>query len=158
MAVRELESFWPVLAEPARVLSNRGANGIDGTLASALGVAAVSRGPVCALLGDVAFAHDIGSLLAASRLGIELTIVLLDNGGGAIFDRLPIASQVDVYEQHVATPTGLDFERAAALYGLRYAAPRTLAQLREELARPGLLHVRTSRPDELALARRITSI
>jgi len=154
MAVRHLESYWPVRADAPRVLSNRGANGIDGTLASALGVAAASAGPVVALVGDVAFAHDAGSLLAVRRLGVELTIVLLDNGGGAIFDRLPIAAQTDVYEEHVATPTGLDFERAAALYGLAYERPATLAALRESLAAPAgarLLHVCCERAAGLAL-------
>jgi 2-succinyl-5-enolpyruvyl-6-hydroxy-3-cyclohexene-1-carboxylate synthase len=113
---------------------------------------------VFALVGDVALAHDIGGLLAAGRLELALTIVLLDNGGGAIFDRLPIASQADLYEQHVATPTGLDFERAAALYGLPYACPRSLEELRGALAGPGLVHVRTERARELALATRLTSI
>src|SRR4029077_14682111 len=115
--------FWPVRDDAPRALCNRGANGIDGTLATALGVAAGAAGPVVALVGDVAFAHDIGALLAIRRLGIELTIVLLDNGGGAIFDRLPISTQTDVYEHHVATPTGLDFAAAAALYGLDHERP-----------------------------------
>ena len=63
MPVRDLESFWPVRDDAPRVLSNRGANGIDGTLASALGVAAAVQGPVVALIGDVAFAHDLGACL-----------------------------------------------------------------------------------------------
>ena len=158
MPVRELESFWPVLASPPRVLANRGANGIDGTISTAFGIAAVSPGPAFALVGDVALAHDIGGLLAARRLEIPLTIVLIDNGGGAIFDRLPIASTADVYEQHVATPTGLDFAHAAALYGLPYTNPTTLDELRAALEAPGLIHVRTDRAQELALAQRLTSI
>jgi 2-succinyl-5-enolpyruvyl-6-hydroxy-3-cyclohexene-1-carboxylate synthase len=158
MPVRELESFWPVLASPPRVLANRGANGIDGTISTAFGIAAVSPGPVFALLGDVALAHDIGGLLAVRRLGIPLTIVLIDNGGGAIFDRLPIATAADVYEQHVATPTGLDFAHAATLYGLPYSHPTTLDELRAALEAPGLIHVRTDRARELALAQRLTSI
>ena len=158
MAVRELESFWPVLAAPPRVLANRGANGIDGTISTAFGIAAVSAGPTFALVGDVALAHDIGGLLAARRLELALTIVLIDNGGGAIFDRLPISSQADVYEQHVATPTGLDFAHAASLYGLPYTQPATLGELRAALETPGLIHVRTDRAHELALAQRLTSI
>ena len=72
-------------------------------------------GPVVLLIGDVALAHDIGGLLAAKRLGLKLTIVLLDNGGGGIFDFLPVSRTDDgtrandVYTRHVATPTGLDF-------------------------------------------------
>ena len=136
------------------MLSNRGANGIDGTLSSALGVAAVSDGPVVALIGDVAFAHDLGGLLAASRLGLSLTIVLINNGGAAIFDYLPVSGERDVYEQHVATPTGIDFERAAALYGLRYERPQTVAELRASIAAPAgltLIEVRTDRAEGVAL-------
>ncbi len=91
MPVRDIESFWPVRADPPRVLCNRGANGIDGTVSSAFGAAADGRGPVVLLIGDVALAYDIGGLLAARRLELDLTIVLIDNGGGGIFDFLPVA-------------------------------------------------------------------
>jgi 2-succinyl-5-enolpyruvyl-6-hydroxy-3-cyclohexene-1-carboxylate synthase len=91
MPVRDIETFWPVRADPPRVLCNRGANGIDGTVSSAFGAAADGRGPVVLLIGDVALAHDIGGLLAARRLRLPLTIVLIDNRGGGIFDFLPVA-------------------------------------------------------------------
>jgi 2-succinyl-5-enolpyruvyl-6-hydroxy-3-cyclohexene-1-carboxylate synthase len=91
MPVRDIESFWPVRPDPPRVLCNRGANGIDGTVSSAFGAAAASEHPVVLLIGDVALAHDIGGLLAARRLQVALTIVLIDNGGGGIFDFLPVA-------------------------------------------------------------------
>ncbi len=92
MPVRDIETFWPVRPDPPRALCNRGANGIDGTVSSAFGAAADGRGPVVLLIGDVALAHDIGGLLAARRLGLALTIVLIDNGGGGIFDFLPISA------------------------------------------------------------------
>ena len=76
MPVRDIESFWAVREDPPRVLCNRGANGIDGTVSSAFGAAAAGAEPVVLLIGDVALAHDIGGLLAARRLGIALTIVL----------------------------------------------------------------------------------
>jgi len=135
MPIRDVESFWPVRADGPRVLSNRGANGIDGTVSSAFGVAASTPGPVVLLIGDVALAHDIGGLLAAGRLGLKLTIVLLDNAGGGIFDFLPVAGEQDIFEHHVATPTGLDFSRAAALYGLGHDRPETLDDLRSALDR-----------------------
>ncbi len=91
MPVRDIETFWPVRDDPPRVLCNRGANGIDGIVSSAFGTAAAERGPVVLLIGDVALAHDIGGLLAARRLQLKLTIVLIDNGGGGIFDFLPVA-------------------------------------------------------------------
>jgi 2-succinyl-5-enolpyruvyl-6-hydroxy-3-cyclohexene-1-carboxylate synthase len=143
MPIRDVESFWPARDDGPRVLSNRGANGIDGTVSSAFGAAAASPGPVVLLIGDVALAHDVGGLLAAGRLGLKLTIVLLDNGGGGIFDFLPVAGERDIFEQHVATPTGLDFSRAATLYGLAHERPTTLAELRGSLDRALAGHAST---------------
>jgi 2-succinyl-5-enolpyruvyl-6-hydroxy-3-cyclohexene-1-carboxylate synthase len=152
MPVRDVETFWPALDAPPRVLAHRGANGIDGTLAAAFGAAATGA-RVVAHLGDVALAHDIGALLTAKRLEIPLTIVLVDNGGGGIFDFLPVATQRDAYEEHVATPTGLEAERVAALFDLAYARVDDLEAIREA---PGtLLHVRTDRAQNLALHRRL---
>jgi 2-succinyl-5-enolpyruvyl-6-hydroxy-3-cyclohexene-1-carboxylate synthase len=140
MPVRDIETFWPVRGDPPRVLCNRGANGIDGTVSSAFGAAAEGSGPVVLLIGDVALAHDIGGLLAAGRLALGLTIVLIDNGGGGIFDFLPVAGarmarEPDIYTPHVATPTGLDFERAAALYGLSHERVDSVAGFRAALER-----------------------
>ena len=126
------------------MLSNRGANGIDGTVSTAFGVAAATDGPVVLLIGDVALAHDIGGLLAARRLGLALTIVLLNNDGGGIFHFLPVSGEGDAFEQHVATPHGLPFEHAAALYGLDYARATTV----DELA--ARLRTRTGRTDTQA--------
>jgi 2-succinyl-5-enolpyruvyl-6-hydroxy-3-cyclohexene-1-carboxylate synthase len=152
MPVRDVETFWPARDAPPRVLAHRGANGIDGTLAAAFGAAAAG-GRVVVHLGDVALAHDLGALLSAPRLAIPLTIVLVDNGGGGIFDFLPVSTQRDAYEEHVATPTGLDPERVAALFGLRYEPVEDLAAIREA---PGtLLHVRTDRSENVALHRRV---
>ena len=161
MPVRDLETFGPARDVPLRILSNRGANGIDGTIATAYGVAAASDGPVVLLLGDVAFAHDLGSLLTARRIGVPLTIVLIDNAGGGIFDFLPIATQEDVYEPHVATPTGLDPAAAATLFGLHHLQVATVPELRAAVehgitsAGTTLVHVRTDRADNLALHRAV---
>jgi 2-succinyl-5-enolpyruvyl-6-hydroxy-3-cyclohexene-1-carboxylate synthase len=152
MPVRDVESFWPVRDAPPRVLAHRGANGIDGTLAAAFGAAAAG-GRVVVHLGDVALAHDLGALLTASRLGLGVTIVLVDNAGGGIFDFLPVTSQTDAFEEHVATPTGLEAERVAALFGLTYERVEALGAVREA---PGtLLHVRTDRAENVALHRRL---
>ncbi len=174
MPVRDIETFWPVRDDPPRVLCNRGANGIDGTVSSAFGAAAAAEGaPVVLLIGDVALAHDIGGLLAAGRLGLKLTVVLLNNNGGGIFDFLPVAEagmalapdparpEQDIYTHHVATPTGLDFAHAAALYGLSYERVADLAEFRgaleSSLARGGssLIEVPCERRANVALHRRI---
>jgi 2-succinyl-5-enolpyruvyl-6-hydroxy-3-cyclohexene-1-carboxylate synthase len=189
MPVRDIETFWPARPDPPRVLCNRGANGIDGTVSAAFGAAAQAAQvgaerheppqPVVLLIGDVALAHDLGGLLAASRLELALTIVLLDNGGGGIFDFLPVAqtqmaravldestsatdedTREDIYTRHIATPTGLDFGAAAALYGLAYVRAGSLRDLRtacEQMLAPGtgsgLIHVCTERGANVALHR-----
>jgi 2-succinyl-5-enolpyruvyl-6-hydroxy-3-cyclohexene-1-carboxylate synthase len=163
MPVRDVETFWPVRDDPPRVLAHRGANGIDGTVAAAFGAAAAGDGPVVLHIGDVALTHDLGALLCAPRLGLGIVVVLVDNGGGGIFDFLPVATQADAFEEHVATPTGLDFARAAELFGLEYAAPASLGALRAALgeavagrrAATTLLHVRTDRAANVALHRRV---
>ncbi len=161
MPIRDAELFIPTRANPPRVLSNRGANGIDGTVSSAFGASAVSEGPVVLLTGDVAVAHDVGGLLAARRLGLRLTIVLLNNDGGGIFHFLPIASEGEAFVEHVATPHGLDFSRAAALYGCGYERPAAVGELQAALERAldaqnsTIIEVRTDRERNLALHRRV---
>jgi len=163
MPVRDVESFSPVRDGAPAVLCNRGANGIDGTISSAFGVAAVATGPVVALIGDVALAHDIGGLLAARRLGLALTIVLLDNDGGGIFEFLPIAGARDIFEEHVATPHGLVFAHAAALYGCAYSDVADRGGLRDALATAlagdgtTIIRVRSDRAANVALHRELTA-
>jgi 2-succinyl-5-enolpyruvyl-6-hydroxy-3-cyclohexene-1-carboxylate synthase len=162
MPVRDVELFWAAGELSPRVLSSRGANGIDGTVSSAFGAAAAASGPVVLLIGDVALAHDLGGLLAARRLGLSLTIVLLNNDGGGIFHFLPVACQSDVFEQHIATPHGLEFAHAAALYGCGYERADDLQQLRAGIERSlradatTIIEVRTDRRENLALHRRLT--
>ncbi len=162
MPIRDVESFLEVRDRPPRVLSNRGANGIDGTVSSAFGAAAAGKNSVVLLIGDVALAHDIGGLLASGRLGLGLTIVLLNNDGGGIFHFLPVAGQTDAFEEHVATPHGLNFVHAAALYGCAYERPQSLNDLRQAVelslskARgTTIIEVRTVREQNLELHRRL---
>ncbi len=129
MPIRDAELYLAAGTRGPRVLSNRGANGIDGTVSTAFGVAAVTQGPVVLLLGDVALAHDIGGLIAARRLGLDLTIVVVNNDGGGIFHFLPVSGEGDAFEEHIATPHGLDFAKAAALYGLDHTRADTTDEL-----------------------------
>jgi 2-succinyl-5-enolpyruvyl-6-hydroxy-3-cyclohexene-1-carboxylate synthase len=160
MPIRDLELYLPARRRGPAVLSNRGANGIDGTVSSAFGVAASGR-PVVLLIGDIALAHDVGGLLAARRLGLELTIVALNNDGGGIFNFLPISDDGEAFTTHIATPHGLGFEHAAALYGLDYAQPATTGQLQAALrtsigsGRTTIIEIRTDRVQNLALHRRL---
>jgi len=160
MPIRDVESFLPAREDGPRVLANRGANGIDGTVSAAFGVAATGGGPVALLIGDVALAHDIGGLLAARRHELALTIVLLNNNGGGIFHFLPVAGEADAFEEHVATPHDLDFGQAAALYGCAYDRPTEPEGLRGAIERSlnggtTIIEVRTDREQNLALHRRV---
>jgi len=151
MPIRDIETYLPVRADPPRILANRGANGIDGTVSAAFGVAAASEGPVVVLVGDVALAHDIGGLLANRRTDLRITIVVLNNNGGGIFHFLPVASLGKPFEEHIATPTGLEFERAADLYGCRYELVADVEALETAVAtsltaaRTTIVEVRTDR-------------
>lgn len=161
MPVRDVETFFPVREAPFRVLSNRGANGIDGTVATAFGVAAGSRGPTVLLIGDVALAHDVGGLLAAARGQMKVVIVLIDNDGGGIFHFLPAASQGEAFVNHIATPHGLDFSHAAALYGLGWERAADVESFRAALERAfaaersTIVCVRTDRAENVDLHRRV---
>jgi 2-succinyl-5-enolpyruvyl-6-hydroxy-3-cyclohexene-1-carboxylate synthase len=162
MPIRDVELHLPAGVPLPRVLSNRGANGIDGTISAAFGAAAVRPDhPVVLLIGDVALLHDLGGLVAARRLGLELTIVALNNDGGGIFHFLPVSGEGAAFEEHVATPHGLSLERVAALFELDYARPAGEDQLHAALVaatgsgRVTLIEVRTDRAENLALHRRL---
>ena len=122
MPVRDLESCFPAVHRPLRFLANRGANGIDG-LVSLPGSARRPRPrgrTFGALTGDLGLYHEINGLLAFRRLGLEPTIIALNNGGGGIFDFRPSPATVTGYEELFGTPTGLDLEKVASLYGLPF--------------------------------------
>jgi 2-succinyl-5-enolpyruvyl-6-hydroxy-3-cyclohexene-1-carboxylate synthase len=136
MPIRHVESYFPRSARRIDFLANRGANGIDGVVASAAGAAKATGRPTFLLIGEVALLHDVGGLLAARRAGIDLTVICANNGGGAIFDFLPVAEHADDndYENHIATPTGIDLVALAALAGIEHARASTPAELSDALA------------------------
>jgi 2-succinyl-5-enolpyruvyl-6-hydroxy-3-cyclohexene-1-carboxylate synthase len=155
MPVRDVETFFPSVEKRLRILSNRGANGIDGTVASAAGAALAAGERVFLLTGELALLHDIGGLLAATRLGAELTIVCLNNGGGGIFDFLPVAGAAvpEDYEGHIATPAGVDLERVATLASIPHTLAQTADEVRTAAKRPGIVEVRTDRQENVKLHR-----
>ncbi len=121
MPIRDVDSFLPPGASRLRILCNRGANGIDGVVSSAIGASAAGATPVVLLTGDLAFLHDAGGLLAAARHGLRATLVVLDNDGGGIFSFLPIAAHGAAvgFEDNFRTPHGLDLAAVASAYGAR---------------------------------------
>lgn len=163
MPVRDLDAFGEGDARSIRVLSNRGANGIDGVVSSAMGVAAANRernaGPLVLVIGDLALYHDMNGLLAAKLHDLDVTIVLINNDGGGIFSFLPQAARDDHFEKLFGTPHGLDFEPAADLYGAVYRSAGDSASLRKAIAegidRGGLhiVEIRTERARNVELHR-----
>ena len=103
------------------------------------------------LIGDLAVVHDLGGLVAARRSGLPLVIVLLNNAGGGIFHFLPVASQTDAFEEHIATPSELDFSEVASLFGCAHERPVDLAEFVQTLSRSlsaggtTIIEVRTDR-------------
>ncbi|MFN8530496.1 MAG: thiamine pyrophosphate-dependent enzyme [Anaerolineae bacterium] len=120
LPVRHLDQFARPNGKHLRVFCNRGASGIDGTISSALGIAAAQPDrPLVLITGDLAFYHDLNGLLAINRCGLKITIVLINNDGGGIFYRLPIRN-LDPPFEGVTLHAGLDFSHAAAMYGLKF--------------------------------------
>ena len=121
LPVRHLDQLGAPKAQPLTVFGNRGASGIDGVTSTALGIAAASDEPLVLITGDVAFYHDMNGLLAIKQQGLQnVTIVLLNNNGGGIFRRLPIAKFEPEFTPLFLTPHDLDFSHAARLYGLHH--------------------------------------
>ena len=122
MPIRDLDAFMPTSTKSVRVLVNRGANGIDGIVSTALGTAAASGDPVFLLTGDLAFLYDVGGFLAAKRYALNATIVVLNNDGGGIFSYLPIAAYGESirFEELFSTPHHVEFKAVADLYDLSH--------------------------------------
>ncbi len=126
--IRDLDSYFHNSAN-INVFSNRGTNGIDGMISSAMGVAKTSNHPVLLICGDLTFYHDLNGLLLGKLHNINLTILLLDNSGGSIFEMLPIASLDPPFEELFATPIGIDFSAIVKGYGAEWLEVFTIPDL-----------------------------
>ena len=161
MPVRDLDSFFPGSDRSIRFLANRGVNGIDGVVSSALGAGAGTNGPLVLVIGDLSFYHDLNGLLAARQHHLRLTIVLLNNDGGGIFSFLPQADEPEHFETLFGTPHGLDFRPAVEMYGGRFQRVATWdafrTAIRASFDSSGLtvVEVPTDRARNVALHREI---
>jgi 2-succinyl-5-enolpyruvyl-6-hydroxy-3-cyclohexene-1-carboxylate synthase len=159
MPVRDLEAFLRTGPEGVRFAANRGANGIDGLVSAAAGLAAGSTSRTWAVLGDLALFHDLGGL-AAVRHAPELRLIVIDNAGGGIFHFLPQADAMEEseFEALLGTPAGRDPADAARLFDLTVATPETPVALDEALAGDArMIVVRTDRARNLELHRDLTA-
>lgn len=137
LPIRELDTFVRAGTADVLVLSQRGANGIDGLVSGAAGAALASGRPTALLVGDLGFLHDLSGLWAARRVDRPLVLVVLDNDGGRIFEQLPLASLPEAarYMDAWLIPHGLDLTHAGRLFDIPTHRAEDEATLRATLAR-----------------------
>ncbi|MFQ2016965.1 2-succinyl-5-enolpyruvyl-6-hydroxy-3-cyclohexene-1-carboxylic-acid synthase [Aeromonas veronii] len=136
MPARLMDMLGETGKGPSRVMTNRGASGIDGLIATAYGFAQSlepgSDEPTTLLLGDLSALHDLNSLALLSKASRPLVVILLNNDGGSIFRMLPVPTEGELLESYYRLPHGLSFEHAAAMFGLAYRAPTTLLEFEHD--------------------------
>ncbi|WP_262112835.1 2-succinyl-5-enolpyruvyl-6-hydroxy-3-cyclohexene-1-carboxylic-acid synthase [Aeromonas sp. Marseille-Q5825] len=134
MPARLMDMLGETGKGPSRLMTNRGASGIDGLIATAFGFSLSSDEPTTLLLGDLSALHDLNSLALLGKGSRPLVVILLNNDGGSIFRMLPVPTKDALLETYYCLPHGLHFEHAAAMFGLHYRAPTTLAEFEQDYA------------------------
>ena len=162
MPVRDMDMFATSAGSAVMFAANRGASGIDGTVATAVGIALGRAEPVTLVIGDLALLHDLNSLAALTGLTVPVVVVVINNDGGGIFHFLPIAKYKDVFEPSFTAPHGLDFEAAAKMFGLAYHHPSNPAAFVNAYldgvrgTEPMLIEITTERTANVTLHRQLT--
>ena len=160
MPIRDVEWF-AAPRDGVKVFANRGVNGIDGVVSTAVGVALASRKPTALLIGDIAMMHDINGLINVTERGIDLRIVIIDNNGGGIFSFLPQSSSLDKdrFELLFGTPHNTDFVSLLAGHRVDCIVAQTRSQFDSEIERSGLaaVLVRTQRESNVVEHARLTA-
>jgi len=129
LTIRDFDWFTPRRSKLGMVAANRGASGIDGTVASAVGFARGLKAPVNVVLGDQAMLHDLNSLALAAKSEYPVTIIVVNNRGGRIFEMLPEAQHREHFERFFAAAHDFTFENAAVMFGLPHARVETNSAL-----------------------------
>lgn len=162
MPIRDLDLYGLVnLNHNTWVVANRGASGIDGNIATASGYSRATGEPIILLLGDLAILHDLNSLALLRDLPAPVVVIALNNNGGGIFSFLPIAKHSVHFEQLFGTPHGMNFEHAAAQFGLEYVRPQTNIEFTGactraiESERSCLIEIRADRDENVRLHREL---
>ncbi|MEG5014718.1 MULTISPECIES: 2-succinyl-5-enolpyruvyl-6-hydroxy-3-cyclohexene-1-carboxylic-acid synthase [unclassified Microcoleus] len=132
MPVRDVEFFWKPNNLEIKPFVNRGANGIDGTLSTALGVAHRNQSSIM-LTGDLTLLHDTNGFLIKNKFVGHLTIILINNNGGGIFEMLPVAKFDPPFEEFFATPQQINFAQLCATYGVEHEVIEDWEQFKEKL-------------------------
>ena len=130
MPIRDLEWFWKGSDLERTLSGNRGVNGIDGTLGTALGIAHDSQNPSYLLTGELAFLHDSNALLASREFSGSLSVFLVNNQGGGIFENLSVAG-LPAFEKCFATPQNCNFKMLCEAHGVEHVLPGNWEELIE---------------------------
>ncbi|MCA1032496.1 2-succinyl-5-enolpyruvyl-6-hydroxy-3-cyclohexene-1-carboxylic-acid synthase [Bacillus timonensis] len=133
MPIRDLDTFFFNNDKDITVLANRGANGIDGIVSTALGASTALDHPLVLVIGDLSFYHDLNGLLAAKLHKLNITIILINNDGGGIFSFLPQAKEEKHFESLFGTPLGLNYEYAVRMYGGSYSQVESWMEFNEKM-------------------------
>lgn len=163
MPIRDIDTFLMPTEKDIQIIANRGANGIDGVVSTALGFSNGRAGRNSYLLiGDLAFLHDINGLIATRYQPCEMTIIVFNNDGGGIFSYLSQATVKEYYEDLFGTPTALQFEQIAKMYDMEYIKVNKLSEMTSSLNRQSgnplkLIEVFTNRQENVIAHRRLWS-
>jgi len=162
MPIRDLEWFWQPGKQMRKLWGARGVNGIDGTLGTALGLAHQSDQPTYLLTGELAFLHDSNALLFASELIGSLTIIIINNQGGGIFENLPVANLPE-FEKCFATPQSCDFAKLCSAHAVQYLHNEGEKELIAHIINPPrqgirVIEIRTDRKADREVRQRLLSL
>ncbi|QUG42468.1 2-succinyl-5-enolpyruvyl-6-hydroxy-3-cyclohexene-1-carboxylic-acid synthase [Psychrobacillus sp. INOP01] len=133
MPIRDLDTFFNKTTKNIKLYANRGTNGIDGVVSSALGAQVALNRPGYLLIGDLAFLHDLNGLIVTRFHSTDMTIIVMNNDGGGIFSYLSQSTETNYFEHLFGTPTGLEFSHIAAMYNAQYTAVHSKEDFKEAL-------------------------
>lgn len=160
LPIRDFDLIVPLMKKRVSVYHNRGASGIDGIISTALGIAQSSKQRTYLLTGDLAFYYDLNSIHVAKKYSIPLTIILINNNGGRIFEVLPISYYKNIFEEYFATPHNLDFAKLVYAFGGNYREVKNWKVFKELLSAEStgklfsVLELKTDPIESLSLRRK----
>lgn len=160
MPIRDVDTFFNKTSKDIGIYANRGTNGIDGVVSTALGIQQSLKRSSTLLIGDISFLHDVNGLLVSRFHQTDLTIVVMNNDGGGIFSYLPQSSEEQYFEKLFGTPTGLSFDSIAHMYEAEYFLIESKEAFLTALKTPKqtdirIIEVKTNRQENVRVHRQL---
>jgi 2-succinyl-5-enolpyruvyl-6-hydroxy-3-cyclohexene-1-carboxylate synthase len=160
MPIRDVDTFFNQTSKDIGIFANRGTNGIDGVVSTALGIQQSRKRPATLLIGDISFLHDVNGLLVSRFHKTDLTIVVMNNDGGGIFSYLPQSNDEQYFEKLFGTPTGLSFDAIAHMYEAEYFLIESKMAFLQALKTPKqtdirIIEVKTNRQENVKSHRQL---